>query len=310
MRRSSIITIILLVLVIIGLTVALVVTNLPDKKQVEDNSIIEKNDSEEDNKVKSEEPKQVALEGEVTERIYKILSMSESYYKVKNGEATRKDLDNNEVQRIAYDLYIKDNYEKLDTTYVNDYMVAGKFSKKEMDEAIKKVYGDMEYIPSIFGNGIIPLSTYVEAEQTYYVTAGYGGGGYFSYPIKGIIKIEEYSDRYEAYEEYLYAQSSSFMNTTKYILKGWHSDFSKSLFDFEAGRVSDLYDSVADVEPQNIYVGKVETVDERNVEYIKANLLSTQKVLTKYQDEATIYKHTFIKNDDGTFYWYKSEIVK
>lgn len=42
MRRSSIITIILLVLVIIVLTVALVFTNLPDKKQVEDSSIIEK----------------------------------------------------------------------------------------------------------------------------------------------------------------------------------------------------------------------------------------------------------------------------
>ncbi len=310
MRRSSIITIILLILVIIGLIVALVITNLPDKKQVEDNSAIEKNDSEEDNKVKSEEPKQIELEGEVTEKIYKILSMSQSYCKVKNGEATKKDLDNNEVQRIAYDLYIKDNYEKIDTTYANDYMVAGKFSKKEMDEAIKKVYGNLEYVPNTFGNNIIPLATYVESEQTYYVTAGYGGGGYFSYPIKGIIKIEEYSDRYEAYEEYLYAQSSSSMNTTNYILKGWHSDFNKSLFVFEANRVSDLYDSVADVEPQNIYVGKVETPDESNVEYIKANLLSTQKVLTKYQDEATIYKHTFMKNEDGTFYWYKSEIVK
>lgn len=99
---------------------------------------MKKNDSEGDNKVKPEEPRQIALEGEVTEKIYKILSMSQSYCKVKKGEATRKDLDNNEVQRIAYDLYIRDNYEKIDTTYVNDYMVAGKYSKEKMDEAIKK----------------------------------------------------------------------------------------------------------------------------------------------------------------------------
>ena len=37
MRRSSMITIILLVLIIIGLTVALVVTNLPKKEQPVDN---------------------------------------------------------------------------------------------------------------------------------------------------------------------------------------------------------------------------------------------------------------------------------
>ena len=196
------------------------------------------------------------------------------------------------------------------TKNANEVKVEITVEAEKFEEAIKKVYGDIEYSPSIFGNGIIPLSIYVEAEQTYYVTAGYGGGGYFSYPIKGIIKIEEYSDKYEAYEEYLYAQSSSSMNTTKYNLKGWHSDLNKSLFVFEANKVSDLYDSVADVEPQNIYVGKVETPDEGNAEYIKANLLSTQKVLTKYQDDATIYKHTFMKNEDGTFYWYKSEIVK
>ena len=34
------------------------------------------------------------------------------------------------------------------------------------------------------------------------------------------------------------------------------------------------------------------------------------KLLTKFYDQASEYKHTFIKNEDGTFYWYKSEIVK
>ena len=35
-----------------------------------------------------------------------------------------------------------------------------------------------------------------------------------------------------------------------------------------------------------------------------------KKFISKYYDEATEYKHTFMKNEDGTYYWLKTEIVK
>ena len=35
-----------------------------------------------------------------------------------------------------------------------------------------------------------------------------------------------------------------------------------------------------------------------------------KKIISKYYDEATEYEHTFMKNDDGTYYWLKTEIVK
>lgn len=310
MRRSSILTIILLVLVIIGLIVALVFTNLPDKKQVEGNEITNDGDNVQEDKIKTEEPTQVALEGEVIEKIFDILNLSESYSTVKKGEATIDDVDNKEIQKIAFKLYIENNYEKIDTTYVDDYMVAGKYSREDMDEAVKKVFGEIKYTPSDFGTNIIPLSIYVESEQTYYVTSGYGGGGYYSYPIKGITKVDEYSDRYEVYEDYLYAQSSSREGKTVYILKGWHSDLSKQLTVFEPGKEAESIAKYNDIEPKGIYVGKVSAKDSSIIELQELELLKTRKILTKYQDDATVYKHTFMKNEDGSFYWYKSEIVK
>ena len=78
MRRSSVITIVILVLVIIGLIVALVVINLPQKESVDENTVIENNESLQDEKqqgdVSEETPTSVSLDNPIVKDMYSVLN--------------------------------------------------------------------------------------------------------------------------------------------------------------------------------------------------------------------------------------------
>ena len=109
MRRSSIITIILLVLVIIGLTVALVMTNLP-KEKVEVNPGVENVDNNDDNvpeTPKAEEPKQVALNSDIAVEMATVLHPSGNinfayFYEFQKGFLDQDSMSNDRKLQVAF----------------------------------------------------------------------------------------------------------------------------------------------------------------------------------------------------------------
>ena len=131
-----------------------------------------------------------------------------------------------------------------------------------------------------------------------------------SYDIKGIVKAEEYSDRYEITEKYLYIESHDTGNGANYEIRAWHSGLSKSLGRFSENSLEvgnpQLNELLADVTVKAIYTG-TPTSDSQ---YEKNIIENNKKILSKYFDDATEYKHTFMKNEDGSYYWVKSEIIK
>ena len=100
MRRSSVITIVLLVLVIIGLIVALVVTNLPQKESVDEDTVVENNESLQDEKqqedVVEETPTSVSLDSQIVKDMYDIVNgrTGDIFHCLKKGKLTVKDLPN------------------------------------------------------------------------------------------------------------------------------------------------------------------------------------------------------------------------
>ena len=313
MRRTSIITTLFLLLVIIGLVVALVVTNIPEKQEVTDPNdgqvVGEENVGEE--KEEPETPTNVALDSEVVKQAYKILQLtSDAYYMKGTNEATREDLEDKNIIKAAYMMGAKDMVQETDFMFKNEYRVSGKIPAEEFDKIIKQIYGDVEYEHTGFGSIIATIATYVAEEDMYYICAGYGGGGYFSYDVKGIVKAEEYSDRYEITEKYLYIESHDGGNGSNFEIRAWHSGLSKSLGRFSENSLEvglpQLNELLADVTIKEIYTGDPTTDSQAEKYYIE----TYKKILSKYYDDATEYKHTFMKNENGTFYWYKSEIIK
>lgn len=316
MRRSSIITIVLLVLVIVLLIVTLVFTNLPKKENVDDTPIenqeeLSSNGEKEENE--PEKPVFVDLNSDVVKKMYEILSSSYEFYKVKVGPVLPESLSNNAIQHIAFQ--ISAQYKMTDTQEIKNG-VQGKWTKADMDAAVKEVFGDISYTPGDF-SGTFPEGRYNEQEQVYYHPVGFGGGGYFPYSIHGIFSVEEYSDRYEVKEKYIYVTPKEVVTPDLprrdlgiiYTIKSWNSDLSETLGQYkeihETGYYTDIQtidEFISGVEDRNIYVGDPEKLGEN-----KDKLLKT---LSKFYDKATEYKHTFMKNSDGTYYWVKSEVIK
>ena len=106
MKRSSVIAIVLLVLVIIGLIIALVVTNIP--KEVDENTVIENNESLQDEKqqgdVSEETPTSVSLDNPIVKDMYSVLNgqTTDLFHYIKKGTLTVEDISNEYIQTIAY----------------------------------------------------------------------------------------------------------------------------------------------------------------------------------------------------------------
>lgn len=316
MKKGNIITTITLVLIIIALSVGLVVTNLPKGNEEVQNTNVEETTTADNGNNNSEEGKILPNDGEVAQRAYDIVEGLSSLWGIKGGVGTAKDLSNNEILLTAYSFMDKSLIEDIDYTTKGDYTVNGKFKPSDLAAAVKSIFGDIEYNDSYFGGLIAPAATYVEDENMYYRCSGYGGGGYFSYPIHGIYKVEEFSDRYVVTGKMLFIDSRDTGSGTNNVIKAWSSYFSKSLGYFgsfyENYPKNGLYfnslnDVVADVtDTKNISV----LINTGNDEARLKQKDTAQKMIAKYIDDATEYKHTFMKAEDGSFYWLKSEIVK
>ena len=305
MRRSSMITIILLVLIIIGLIVALVVTNLPKKEQPVDNP------TEDVTPVAEEEkPTELPIDGDVAQRAYSILEISGSFYNLKLGTMDSKKLTQREMQSIVFIL----KYSEYKEPYVGT-MIDGRISKTNMAKGMKEIFGDVSYTPVTCG----PYGNveYNAADGYYYIHTGFGGGGPFGGKIHGISKVEEYSDRYEITEKYVYidakpvfADGQTYSIGYYYNIYDWDTKetflgaYKDDQIEKEVRNIkgeicltmSDFYSGISDYK---VYCGSHVNTDNAH-----------EKVLTKYFDQATEVKHTFMKAEDGTFYYLKTELIK
>ena len=290
MRRSSIITIIILILVIIGLTVALVVTNLPQGNEQDKNANIEnneeiKNDKEE--KSEPEVPKKVALDNEIVQDMYNMVNgrTGDIFHCLKKGKLTVEDLSNEYIQTIAY---YYDAASKVEEYIKQDEMISGKLEVKYMDDAVKKVFGDVDYEPTyvLYQSGDAKILKYDANENVYYRYGGFGGGTNM-FTHHAITKVEEYSDKYVVTEKMLTdTYEYGHHNISSYYGQGY-------VFTSSLGHISD---------------SEVDSINITQDMYSQNE--TSKKLISKYYDDATEYKHTFVKNEDGSFYWQKTEIVK
>ena len=195
MRRSSVITIVILVLVIIGLIVALAVTNLSNNEMANSQNTQTSLNGENAQSINQEAGTAISLDSEIVHKAYKILRADEELYNVKGDSKTVKDFTNEQIQYIAYLVSAIDKMEMYKGNMVDRIV-----SKKSMDESVKEVFGNVTYNPTNVNN-----LEYNSEEQVYYRKVGYGGSvGYNPYSISAIVKAEEFSDRYEITEKYLY----------------------------------------------------------------------------------------------------------
>lgn len=290
MRRSSIITIIILILVIIGLTVALVVTNLPQGNEQDKNANIEnneeiKNDKEE--KSEPEVPKKVALDNEIVQDMYNMVNgrTGDIFHCLKKGKLTVEDLSNEYIQTIAY---YYDAASKVEEYIKQDEMISGKLEVKYMDDAVKKVFGDVDYEPTyvLYQSGDAKILKYDANENVYYRYGGFGGGTNM-FTHHAITNVEEYSDKYIVTEKMLTdTYEYGHHNISSYYGQGY-------VFTSSLGHISD---------------SEVDSINITQDMYSQNE--TSKKLISKYYDDATEYKHTFVKNEDGSFYWQKTEIVK
>ena len=293
MRKSSVITIVLLVLVIIGLIVALVVTNLPQKESVDENTVIENNESLQDEKqqgdVSEETPTSVSLDNPIVKDMYSVLNgqTTDLFHYIKKGTLTVEDISNEYIQTIAYFTIARDNVEKFEQ--IDDQSRDGKLEKIYMDEAIKKIFGDVEYTPTyalVQASENSKVLKYDENDGVYYEYTGFGGGGNFR-AYTAVTKVDEYRDRYIVTEKLVTARNEYGMYTVYpyYGTSTWYIVPLGSISDSELDSIEVTQDMYSDYD-------------------------YNKKLISKYYDEATEYKHTFMKNQDGTYYWLKTEIVK
>lgn len=321
MRRSSIITIILLVLVIIGLTVALVMTNLP-KNNVDDSISTENNEAQDDGKSESpkpEEPKQVDLNSDIAKDMATIIhpyGFADLFYNTKTGMITQKDFTDKEKIYIAYYLFAGKN--KVDSDKKEYYKM---ISKSDMDNAIYKIFGNTDYKPIDVSLMFLNLKYDNETERFYELQGG-GGGGPTTYIVTGVYNIEEYLNRYEVYSKYLVINLNSSDLTTSSGSRTGNIWRITDRLTYPA-RVSDRMQLAEfrdfEAPSDNTYLQSIVSEEEllSNIQLkpfakinTNFNTENDEKFLSKYFDQATEYKHTFMKNEDGSYYWVKSEIIK
>ncbi len=308
MRRSSVITIILLVIVIIGLSLALILTNLPKEEDKKEVSIEDKIEIEENNDDKEETYKELSLTDSISVDIAKIIEPVHPYayfYNLKKGYMTGDDIDNKLKLCIAFFNLNKDLKDE-------DHI-----SKAQIDESMMKVFGNTKYIPENFYFGGVSYE-YDSLNQEFNRRV-FGGGGTFSTTLTGIYKVEEYSDRYVAYSKYLYTRSTQVLRDENGEYAGEEMWLYSYPSFYDGYYVDRYYDHTDKIIPNNVSLNElIKGIDgdrfvcpyEKDDGYKYEQWTSYSKILNKYFDQASEYKHTFMKNEDGSFYWVKSEIIK
>lgn len=319
MKKSSVITIVLLVLVIIVLVVALVVTNLPPKEEVSDPN----NEQVVGEEKEEETPTYLALDSDIAKEMNDFLYPfwdNYFFYDFSVEQIQFENLTNYAKIYMAYRNGASDKiYEDSFEGYV--YML----KKSDLDEAMQKIFGKVDYIPEDFMIDFRNFE-YNSEEQIFYNRIGGGGGAdAISHGIAGTYKVEEYSDRYEVYTKYLYLNTAEHINEVlpdgskgRYIGTVWEIKNSKTAQNENIVKYKDFSNEEKNgYEDFENFESIIDGVEAKA--FVKSNNSSLNyeydfdtncKILTKYYDQATEYKHTFMKAEDGSYYWVKSEIIK
>ena len=300
MRRSSLITIILLVLIIIGLSVALVLTNLPQKTEVANgNEAVENMENTDSNKeVKEEKVSSLSLTDEKAVEMANLLTMfshSNMFFEG-NNIIQGKDVRNSEKIFASWLYYA--NGKNSGSQYV---------SRADIAEGVKRIFGDVEYKDEDIREYYIGLK-FDSVNDRYEVIMG--GGGPAPANISGIYKIDEYSNRYEVYVKYLskiptpIVDNNNVYNGELCTIHPRASIYSEVLGRYRENSHWD--DGYPDIDTFISGITIKEFAEASNIFYNENDF----KVLSKFYDEASEYKVTFMKNDDGSFYWLKTEVIK
>lgn len=239
------------------------------------------------------------------------------FYNSKAGTITQKDFTDKEKIYIAYNLFASKNQVDSDNKEYRKMI-----SKSDMDNAIYKIFGNTDYKPMNVSLGFLNLKYDNETER-FYDLQGDGGGGPTTYIVTGVYNVEEYSNKYEVYSKYLVINLNSSEITTSSGSRTGNIWKITDRLTYSA-RISDRIqlDEFRDFEPpsDNSYLQNIISEEEllSNVElksFVRPNIQyynpeRDEKFLSKYFDKAMEYKHTFMKNEDGPYYWVKSEIIK
>lgn len=320
MRRSSIITILALLLVIILLTAALILTNLPKKDDVQENNVnVEQ--TVVNNEPVEEKGTPVSLNDEKVDKMSIFLNiLRKAYYNKTSMTVTAADLEYNDIGYAA--TYMEDIFssnridnasgvsqvEALTVTRkgetTENLQIKGNVSKDEVENAVKKWFGkDVDFKNTTISSIFTPVLIYNKNGDNYGYPVGVGGGGMPYLPIHGITEVTEYSDRYEVKEKYIFVDQSDV--SMIYVYSG-NSYLSTRLVTLVQPNLqnTNLYDYYQTPEQA------VQGVVEKPMHIAKNYFEQYSKLLSKYYDEASEYVHTFMKNDDGSYYWLKTEKVK
>ena len=294
MRRSSLITIILLVLIIIGLSVALVITNLPKTEISRTDDVVE--NVKDTSKEKVEKVSELSLTDEkVTEMQARIDNQryTDYYFLTSRGEKDANELSDSDKIGMAYRYYMN-----VENNYGGQVV-----EKSKIDQYMKLLFGDTDYIPCDARNHWSGLR--YNSDNNNFEAIG-GGGGPTRFAIYGIFKVDEYSDRYEAYVKYLVVNPYELYDHSGFMFDIYPNS---SRFTGSIGQYSSSGDGITPMNGREDTLSKlVEGVEAKN---FAENLKNEYKlVLSKFYDEASEYKVTFMKNDDGSFYWLKTEVIK
>lgn len=229
------------------------------------------------------------------------------FYTSKNGTFNFEDLTDMQKMEVAY-AFGGESLDEREFGEKDGIHYVCKMKKSDLDNMMLKIFGKVDYTPQDFY-----AYKYFPDEEVFY-GVGRGGGGEVPQPIIGTYKIEEYEERYEMYQKYIFkAPYERDSNGYFYVkLLEWNSYGANVLVEYTTEPSSnsniDLPDGV------NPYFKNLDELIS-NVE-MKAFTLDgvtseeNFKLLSKYYDQATEYKHTFMKNEDGSYYWVKSEIIK
>ena len=273
MKKKYVIIIAILAVIIVGLIVALVVTNLPKKEKAVD---------EPKEEVQKFEPLYLALDSDIVADMYERVKITprDIFHKFDGNELNLENISDDALQTAAFYYGKLDKYsEKINSTAS---IYSSKLDKKYVDEMVKKMFGvenfkhgNIYYIDE----GIIRYA-YDENDDIYYSLGGFGGA-HAPFNYSAITEVIEYEDRYEAKEMFIFGH----MVGPEYEVR-----------DYDGNVLNE----------NNKY--KIEDFDnmESNIVGYSDNAIC-KKVLTAYEKQAYGYKHTFMKNSDGTYTWAKTE---
>lgn len=296
MRRSSVITIIILVLIIIGLSVALVITNLPKKTEVANsNDVVETVEN-----TKGENVEKVSSLSLTDDKAVEMATLLDRFAMTNIFFEGNVEIESNNV-RNSLKIFASWLYYANEKNSGNQYI-----SRDDIAEGIKRIFGNVEYVDEDIREYYIGLK-FDSTNDRYEVIMG--GGGPVPSNISGIYKIDEYSDKYVAYVKYLSkipTVQSSYGN--KYNGELWAIHPNDSIYSEVLGRYTTNATEDSGYPSIDTFVSGVS-----NKDFVKSQKIYDERdysILSKFYDEASEYKVTFMKNDDGSFYWLKTEAIK